>query len=110
MRRAGLTLVSVIAIVLAGFPAVAGGDPQRPERLVQKVTRNVNHVLADARRQLANLAQLSSVRAQDAGACSAEMAARAGSPRYTALGATDREGDLYCLSTAIASPINVADR
>ncbi len=66
--------------------------------------------MSQARTQLVELSRLPSVQAGDKGDCNRDMAARAGSPRYTALGAADLAGDVYCLSLPIGSPINIADR
>ncbi len=112
-RRAGLSVAIAIAALGLLWAGPASGKTRpakRAERGVRLVTKDLDRVLVKARDQLAELARLPSVQSQDAAACTAHMEARAGSPRYTALGAADSTGDLYCLSEPFTSPVSIADR
>ncbi|HEU4980721.1 MAG TPA: cache domain-containing protein [Solirubrobacterales bacterium] len=114
-----------IAALLATGPVVgvsagpAKAQANRAERLTgaagaelgaRRVTRDLHRVFAAARKDLVKLSRLDSVRAQDGPACSSEIAARLGAPRFTVSGATNRAGDVYCASQPLTSPANLGDR
>jgi hypothetical protein len=96
--------------ISASATAAPSGRAAKVERLAHHLRGDLNGVLARARTLLRQLAALPSVQAGNPSPCSSDMAARAGDPRYTALGAADLTGNLYCLSSPITSPINIADR
>ena len=90
--------------------AAGKGTRAKLERQARDLRKDLKGILVHARSQLIQLAALPSVQAQNASACNSDMAARAGDPRYTALGATDISGNLYCLSIPFTPPISAADR
>lgn len=77
---------------------------------VGRMTGYLEGVFRAARGHSIQLSRLPSVRAQDAAACNADVAARLGSPRFTINGAADRAGSLYCASQPLTSPVSIADR
>lgn len=114
----------VVAAFLVAFvqaiPADAVGrrarSPEHPPRGfaaakldLQRVTRDLDRVFHSAREQLAGFARIPSVRAQDAPICDGEMAARSRA-RFTAIGAANRAGDIYCASPPLTAAASVADR
>jgi hypothetical protein len=116
--RSRLIPIAVATLLAAGVqPLSADAAGKRPalrggagaELGVQRVTRDLSHVFASARAHLVKLSRLGSVRAQDAPTCNGEMAARLG-PRFTAIGATNRAGDIYCASPPLTSAASLADR
>jgi hypothetical protein len=78
--------------------------------MARHLRSDLNGILVRARAQLIELSRLASVQAGNGPACTADMAARGGDPRYTALGAADRSGNIYCLSTPFTPPVSIADR
>jgi hypothetical protein len=112
----GGALAASLVVLLAPSAASAtgsqspGGKASAIERVARHLRRDLNGILAQARTQLEQLSGLPSVQAGDKGACNRDMAARAGSPRYTALGAADLAGDIYCLSLPNGLPVSIADR
>jgi hypothetical protein len=116
----GRKLVTVVALVATGLICLVGapaspaatkdGRAAKIERLERHVRKDLNGILAQARAQLIQLAQLPSVQAGDASSCNADMKARGGDPRYTAIGAADISGNVYCLSIPFTPPISAADR
>jgi hypothetical protein len=117
VRPAGLVAAALVLLVAGG--AVAGAASSKPpqgaaaaraQKLDRKVTGKLDRIFAATRDELIKLTKLSGVKAQDSTACNAEMTARETSPRYTAFGAANRAGDLYCLSIPQSSATSVADR
>jgi hypothetical protein len=113
------TVVPLLALVLLctvglvappGSMAAGGGSHAKIEHLTRHIRADLKGILVRARAQLIELARLPSVRAGNSSACNTDMASRAGSPRYTALGAADLAGNLYCLSTPFTPPVSIADR
>jgi hypothetical protein len=121
-RRSAAGWVAVVVVSLAYLlspaTAVAGPGPKGGERpgagkaagIARHLRKDLNGILATARAQLIQLARLPSVQATDAGACKADMAARAADPRYTALGAAGLNAEVYCLSIPFTPPLSIADR
>ena len=121
--RPKLILIAIAALLAAGVqPASAaaagprGAIPEQPlagaagaELGVQRLTRDLGHVFSSARGRLVKLSRLGSVRAQDVPACNGEMAAGS-NPRFTAVGAANRAGDIYCSWPPLTSPASLADR
>ena len=119
--RPKLILIAMAALLAAGvqpFGADAAGKHRGVEPLagaagaelgVQRLTRDLGHVFSSARGRLVKLSRLGSVRAQDGPACDGQMAARA-NPRFTAIGAANRAGSIYCAWPPLTSPASVADR
>jgi hypothetical protein len=108
MRRA-LILLGLVCLVLPGQALAARGPAGTAERLAEKTILDLEGVLEDAEENLADMSELPSVQAQDASACQTDSA-EFDEPRYTGAGAADLEGDLYCFSAGIPSPVNIADR
>ena len=108
MRRV-LILFGLVCLALPGQALAARGPTGTAERLAEKTILDLDGVLSDARENLAEMAELPSVQAQDAAACQSESAAF-DSPRYTGAGAADLDGDLYCFSAGIPTPVSIADR
>jgi hypothetical protein len=122
--KSKLIAIAIAALLAAGSAAVASAGPgkaeaNRGERLagavgaelgIRQMTGDLHRVFAAARKHLVKLSRLGSVRAQDGPACSGEMAARSGAPRFTIIGATNRAGDVYCASQPATSPANLGDR
>ena len=113
MRVTAMAAASIAAICLA-LPAtsMAAGSKRsdKIEAMARHLRSDLNGILVRARAQLIQLSRLPSVQAGDAAACASDMAARAGDPRYTALGAADLSGNVYCLSIPYAPPVSIADR
>ena len=115
----GRRLVTLVAIAAAGLTwliwtpaspaATKAGRVAKIERLERHLRNDLKGILARARGQLIQLAQLPSVQAGDASACNSDTAARA-EPRYTAFGAADVSGNVYCLSIPFNPPLSIADR
>src|SRR5262249_50556070 len=78
--------------------------------MARHLSSDLNGILVHARAQLTQLSRLPSVQAGDASACTSDMTARATDPHYTALGAADLSGSVYCLSTPFTPPLSIADR
>ena len=108
MRRL-LIAATLLCLALPGQALAARGPAGTAERLTERTLLDLDDVLADARENLAEMAELPSVQSQDAPACQAESA-EFDEPRYTGAGAADLDGDLYCFSAGIPSPVNIADR
>jgi hypothetical protein len=116
----GRRLVALAAVLATGLiwlvsapasPAAAkGGRVAKVERLERHLRNDLKGILAQARAQLIQLAQLPSVQSGDSSACNADMKARGGDPRYASIGAADISGNLYCLSIPFTPPLSVADR
>jgi hypothetical protein len=105
-----LLFATILAcLALPGQALAAGGPAGTAERLAQKTILDLEGVLEDAETNLAEMAELQSVQTQDAAACQAESAAF-DEPRYTGAGAANLDGDLYCFSAGIPSPVNISDR
>jgi hypothetical protein len=94
----------------AASPAATSKQAAKIEQMTRHLRADLKGILVQARAQLAQLARLPSVQAGNASACNSDMAARAGDPRYTALGAADLSGNLYCLSIPFTPPVSIADR
>jgi PAS domain-containing protein len=80
-------------------------------RLIQLTTSQYEHLIKGSRQLLLALAQLPSVRSQDAEACSslfADLFKRY--PYYTTLGVTNVEGYSFCSPLRATRPVNLADR
>ena len=119
-----IVVVIVIAALLATESAGLGWDsdaalaarghlPEGPAGAqlgVERMTGYLERVFRAARGHSIKLSRLPSVRAQDAGACNADVAARLDSPRFTINGAANRAGSLYCASQPLTSPVSIADR
>jgi hypothetical protein len=116
LKISGAIAATAVVVLLAPSAASTtsskstSGKASGIERVARHLRRDLNGILAQARTQLARLSRLPSVQAGDKGACTMDMKARAGSPRYTALGAADLTGAIYCLSLPLASPVTIADR
>lgn len=116
-------LIAITALLAAGVQPVSAdaagkrtGMPEQPlagaagaELGVQRLTRDLGRVFSSARARLVKLSRLESVRAQDGPTCDGQMAARS-NPRFTAIGATNRAGDIYCAWPSLTSPASLADR
>jgi hypothetical protein len=113
MRVTAMAAASIAAICLA-LPAtsMAAGSKRsdKIEAMARHLRSDLNGILVRARAQLIQLSRLPSVQTGNAAACASDMAARAGDPRYTALGAADLSGNVYCLSIPYAPPVSIADR
>ena len=108
MRRL-LIAATLLCLALPGQALAARGPAGTAERLTEKTILDLDGVLGDARENLAAMAELASVQNQDAPACQAESA-EFDRPPYTGAGAADLDGDLYCFSAGLPSPVNIADR
>src|ERR671924_619043 len=111
----------VTAIAAASMPAICLALPatstaasskrsDKIEAMARHLRSDLKGILVLARAQLIRLARLPSVQAGSASACTSDMAARAGDPRYTALGAADLSGNIYCLSIPFTPPVSIVDR
>jgi hypothetical protein len=113
MRVAAMAAASIAAICLA-LPATSMAASSKRSDKIEAMARHLrsdlNGILMRARAQLIQLSRLPSVQAGNASACTSDMATRAGDPRYTALGAADLSGDVYCLSIPYTPPVSIADR
>src|SRR5215211_6594651 len=113
LKIGGAIAATSLVILLAPSAANAesskspGGKASAIERVARHLRRDLNGILAQARTQLVQLSRLPSVQAGDEGACNRDMKARVGSPRYTALGAADLDGDIYCHTLPIGSPVSI---
>src|SRR5215212_4121290 len=88
--------IAVLACLATPAQALAArGTTGQAERLAERTILDLNEVLADARADLAAVAELPSVQSQDAAACESD-AREFDEQRYTAVGAADVEGDIYC--------------
>jgi hypothetical protein len=109
-----LAITCLSVLVLTGSPAAGAKARQvkasNPATLVKKRTTDLNRILAQGRARLIQLARLPSVRARNASACSADMAALPAIARYGASGAADREGNVFCLGIPFSPPLSIADR
>jgi hypothetical protein len=106
---AAVTLAVLFAVGAAGArPAADSGH--RAERLTEGIVRDLNRPFAAARHQLVRLSKLGSVRDRDAPRCNRALDRQRVPDRYTAFGAASRDGNVYCLSLPLTSPINIADR
>jgi hypothetical protein len=108
VRRA-LIAIFLLCLALPGQALAARGAAATAERLMVRTAVDLDDVLIGARENLAELADLPAIQNQDADACMTE-AQPFGDPRFTAVGASDLDGDLYCLTSGMQSPINIADR
>jgi hypothetical protein len=108
MRR---LLIATCMLTLA-LPATtwAGSRDATAQRLTGAVTNDIQGVLTQARSQLVELSELPGVESGDGDACAADLANLSAAPRYTALGASDLQGNLYCLTGGLAAPVSIADR
>jgi hypothetical protein len=109
MRRLLIAIAALACLATPVQALAARGTAGKAERLTERTILDLNEVLDDARADLAEVADLPSVHAQDGAACESDTQAF-DDQRYTAFGAADIEGDVYCLSIGLASPINIADR
>jgi hypothetical protein len=113
MRVAAVAATSIAAICVA-LPATSMAASSKRSDKIEAMARHLrsdlNGILMRARAQLIQLSRLPSVQAGNASACTSDMATRAGDPRYTALGAADLSGDVYCLSIPYTPPVSIADR
>jgi hypothetical protein len=112
-RVTALAAACMAAICLALPAASTAASSKRSDKIeatARHLRSDLKRILVRARAQLIRLSRLPSVQAGNASACTSDMAARAGDPRYTALGAADLSGNLYCLSTPFTPPISIADR
>ena len=110
MRRALVaTLLCLTCLALPASASAARGSAGKAERMVQRTIIDLNGVLRGARENLAEAADLPSIQSQDAAACQTEIAPFTDF-RYTGVGAADLDGDLYCFSAGLPSPVNIADR
>jgi hypothetical protein len=114
MRLMVAIVVAAVLVLVGSSTATAAkagqGKAPDPTALVEKRTTNLNRILAKARTRLIELSHLPSVQSQNAKACSADMAALPPMSRYGSSGATDIQGNLYCLGIPLTSPVNIADR
>jgi hypothetical protein len=108
VRRALIAIV-LLCLALPGQAPAARGAAASAERLMVRTAVDLDDVLTGARENLAELADLPSVQSQDADECMA-AAQPFDDPRYTAVGAGDLDGDLYCLTSGLPSAVNIADR
>jgi PAS domain S-box-containing protein len=80
-------------------------------RLIQLTTSQHEHYIEGAKQLLIALAQLPSVRSQDAEACStlfSDLFKRY--PYYTTLGVANLEGNSFCSPLRASGPVNLLDR
>jgi hypothetical protein len=109
-----LAIICLSVLALTGSPAAGAKARQAkapdPARLVEKRTSDLNRILAQARARLIQLARLPSVQAQNASACSAEMAALPAVARYGVSGAANLQGNVFCLGIPFTPPLSIADR
>ena len=113
MRVTAMAAAFIAAICLALPTASAAAGSKRSDKIeamARHLRSDLKGILVRARAQLIQLSRLPSVQAGSAAACTSDMAARAGDPRYTALGAADLSGDVYCLSIPYTPPVSIADR
>jgi len=108
MRRVLIAIV-LVCLALPGQALAARGPAGQAERLTEKAILDLDGVLAGVRENLAELSELPAVQNQDAAACMSDAQAFA-DPRFTAVGAGALDGNLYCLSSGLPSPVNIADR
>ena len=107
MRR--LLIAACLACLALPAQAIAARGPAgSAERLAEKATLDLNGVLAGAREGLAEAAEVPSVQAHDP-SCEADLQPF-DDPRYTAVGGGDLDGRLFCLTSGLPSPVNIADR
>jgi hypothetical protein len=118
-RAACVALAAVLActglaVSFAGSAGATGGRDgaaiHRAEHLEARVVARLNRPFVKARHELRRLSTLGSVRAHDRDRCNRAMASRTVPRRYTAFGAANRGGNVYCLSQPLTSPVNIADR
>ena len=107
MRRF-LIAACLLCLVLPGQALAARGPAGTAERLAKKAILDLDGVLAGARENLAEAAEVPSVQAHDP-ACETELQPFADA-RYTSVGAGDLDGQLFCLTAGLPSPVNIADR
>jgi len=79
-------------------------------RLARIAARDQEDTIKDTRQLLFALAQLPEVRSTDPTACSTLSELLNRYPQYTLLGVIERDGDLFCSTLPISSPVNLADR
>jgi hypothetical protein len=103
-------LAAVCLALPVTSPAAGSKRSDKVETMARHLRSDLKRILVRARTQLIELSRLPSVQAGNGAACTSDMAARAGDPRYTALGAADLSGNIYCLSTPFTPPVNIADR
>jgi hypothetical protein len=80
-------------------------------RLIQLTTSQHEHYIEGVKQLLIALAQLPSVRSQDAEACStlfSDLFKRY--PYYTTLGVANLEGNSFCSPLRASGPVNLLDR
>lgn len=108
MRRA-LIAICLLCLALPGQALAARGPAGNAERLTQKAILDLDDVLFGARENLAELADIPSVQNQDASTCMTDVQQFFDS-RFVSVGAGELDGDLYCLTNGLPSPVNIADR
>jgi hypothetical protein len=108
MRRV-LFAIFLVCLALPGQALAARGPAGTAERLTEKAILDLDDVLAGAREDLAELAEVPSVQDQDAAACAADSQAF-DDERVTGAGAASLDGNLYCFSSGLTAPVNIADR
>jgi hypothetical protein len=108
VRRALVAIFLLACLALPGQALAARGEAGIAERLAQREILDLNSVLAGARENLAEAAEVPSVQAHDP-ACETDLQPF-DDRRYTAVGAGDLDGNLFCFTSGLPSPVNIADR
>jgi PAS domain S-box-containing protein len=118
--------VRLLALVLVGILPAAGillwadrnqrallreGLREEAHELARLVAERHQHAVERARGLLVGLSRQRSLRALDAEACSAELAAILhDDPLYSNVGGVDPGGNLFCSAVPLARPVNLRDR
>lgn len=79
-------------------------------RLARIAANDQEDTIKDTRQLLFALAQFPEVRSTDPTACSALLELLNQYPQYALLGVIARDGDLFCSTLPISSPVNLANR
>lgn len=115
-----LITVAILLVLAIGGAYVAwknGPHPSDTERqaetmrLVRLAAKDAQDLFGGTRPLLSSLIQIPAVREKDGARCSEILAETITQhPFYERLAASDKNGDIFCLSSPIEEPINITDR